>query len=88
MSTPLMPIICSTRESASRGGIGVDSGHRAVVAGVHRLKHVEGLAGADLAEDDPVGPHAKRVLDEVALGISPLPSIFGGRVSSRTTCCC
>ena len=68
MSMPLMPIICSTRDSASRGGVGVDRGHRPVVAGVHRLEHVERLAGADLADDDPVGPHAQRVLDQVALG--------------------
>ena len=37
------------------------------MAGVHRLQHVEGFTGADFADDDPVGPHAKRVLDQVAL---------------------
>ena len=68
MSIPLMPIICSTRDKASRGGIGVDGGHRAVVAGIHRLQHVERFAGADLADDDPVGAHAQRVLDQFALG--------------------
>ena len=67
MSIPLMPIICSTRDKASRGVVGVDRRHRAVVAGVHRLKHVERFAGANLADDDPVGPHAQRVLDQVAL---------------------
>ena len=39
---------------------------RAVVAGVHRLEHVERLGAANLADDDPVGPHAQAVPDEVA----------------------
>ena len=68
MSMPLMPIICSTRDKRIARRVGVDRGHRAVVAGVHRLQHVERLAGANLADDDPVGPHAQRVLDQVALG--------------------
>ena len=37
------------------------------MAGVHRLQHVEGFFAAALAEDDAVGAHAQRVLDEVAL---------------------
>ena len=37
------------------------------MAGVHRLQHVEGFLAAALAEDDAVGTHAQRVLDEVAL---------------------
>ena len=61
---------------------------RAVVAGVHRLQHVERLAAAALADDDAVGPHAQRVAHEVADRYSPLPSMFGGRVSSETTCGC
>ena len=44
----------------------VDGRQRAVVAGVHRLEHVERLGAADLADDDPVGPHAERVADQVA----------------------
>ena len=36
------------------------------MAGVHRLEHVERLGAADLADDDPVGPHAQRVPDELA----------------------
>jgi len=40
------------------------------------------------ADDDPIGPHAKRVADEIPWVTSPVPSIFGGRVSSRTTCGC
>ena len=38
------------------------------MAGVHGLKHVEGLATTHLAADDPVGTHAERVLHEVADG--------------------
>ena len=37
------------------------------MAGVHRLEHVESLSGAHLAHDDPVGPHAERVLHQLAL---------------------
>ena len=48
------------------GAVGVHRGHRAVVAGVHRLEHVEGLAAAALADDDAVGTHPEAVLDEVA----------------------
>ena len=39
---------------------------RAVVPGVHRLQHVERLAAAHLAHDQPVGPHPQRVADELA----------------------
>ena len=46
--------------------VGVQRAHRAVVAGVHRLQHVERLGAAHLAADDPVRPHAQRVLDQVA----------------------
>src|SRR6185312_9226280 len=41
--------------------------HRTFVAGVHGLQHVEGLFAAALAEDDAVGAHAQRVLDELTL---------------------
>ena len=34
------------------------------MAGVHGLKHVEGLGPADLADDDAVGTHAQGVADE------------------------
>ncbi len=67
-STPAISTIVSSRESASRGRVGVHGGDRAVVAGVHRLQHVEGGAVADLADDDAVGPHPQRVADEVADG--------------------
>ena len=48
------------------GGVGVDRRQRALVAGVHGLEHVERLRAADLADDDPVGPHAQGVPDELA----------------------
>ena len=44
----------------------MDGRERALVARVHRLEHVERLGAADLADDDPIGPHAQRVPDEVA----------------------
>jgi len=44
----------------------VDCGERAVVAGVHRLEHVERFAAAALADDDTVGAHTQGVADEVA----------------------
>ena len=46
--------------------VGVDRRERALVARVHRLEHVQGLGAADLADDDPVGPHAQGVPDELA----------------------
>src|SRR6478752_7196454 len=46
--------------------VGVTGRHRAVVAGVHRLEHVQRLAGAALSDDDPVGPHPEGVPDELA----------------------
>ena len=39
---------------------------RSLVAGVHRLEHVERFAAADLADDDPVGSHPKRVAHQIA----------------------
>ena len=42
-------------------GVGVDRAHRAVMAGVHRLQHVERFRPAHLADDDAIGPHAQRV---------------------------
>ena len=46
--------------------VGVHRADRAVVAGVHRLQHVERRGVADLADDDAVGAHAQRVADQVA----------------------
>jgi hypothetical protein len=50
------------------GRVGVDRGDRAVVAGVHRLEHVQRLAATNLADHDPVGTHAQRVAHQVADG--------------------
>ncbi len=55
------------RERVARR-VGVQRGQRAVVAGVHRLEHVERLAAAALADDDAVGPHAQRVDHQLADG--------------------
>ena len=37
------------------------------MAGVHRLEHIECLARAAFAQNDPVGPHPQRVFDQIAL---------------------
>ena len=50
----------------SFGRVRVAGRQRAVVAGRHRLEHVQRLAGAALADDDPVGPHVHRVAQQVA----------------------
>ena len=46
-------------------GVRVGGRQGPVVAGVHRLEHVEGFTPADLADDDPVGAHPEGVADEV-----------------------
>ena len=56
-----MVIIDSQRDSASRGIVGVQRAHRAVVAGVHGLQQVERLGSADFADDDAFGPHTQAV---------------------------
>src|SRR5438874_5285355 len=48
------------------GSVGVDGAHRALVPGVHGLQHVQGLAAAALADDDPVGTHSQCVAHEIA----------------------
>src|SRR5438093_287644 len=55
------------REHVART-VGVTGGHRAVMARVHGLEHVEGLARTALADDDAVGPHAQGVPHELADG--------------------
>ena len=49
-----------------RGGVRVHRRHRAVVAGVQRLQHVERLGAAHLADDDAVRSHPQRVAHELA----------------------
>ena len=46
--------------------VGVDGRERAVMARIHGLQHVERFGAANLADDDPVGPHAQRVAHELA----------------------
>ena len=50
----------------SGGRVRVAGRERAVVAGGHRLEHVQRLARTTLADDDPVGPHVQRVAEQVA----------------------
>jgi hypothetical protein len=56
-----------------RGGVGVGGCERAVVAGVHRLEHVERLAAAALPHDDAVRTHAQRVPDQITDGVLAAP---------------
>lgn len=39
---------------------------RPLMAGIHRLKHVERLTATALTDDDAVGPHTQRVAHQVA----------------------
>ena len=43
-------------------------GAATLVAGVHRREHVDHLGAADLADDEPVGPHPQRLPDQRAQG--------------------
>ena len=78
MFTPLIPTMASMRDMASRGRVGVDGGHRALVAGVHGLQHVQHLGGADLADDDAVGAHTQGVAHQIA-GHDLAPPLDVGR---------
>ena len=46
--------------------VGVNGGERAVVTGIHGLKHVQRFFAADFADDDAVGPHTEGVDDQIA----------------------
>ena len=46
--------------------VGVHGARAAVVAGVERGQQVADLGAADLADDQPVGPHPQRLPDQVA----------------------
>ena len=70
------------------GRVGVDRDQRALVARVERLEHVERLAAADLADDDPVGAHAQRVAHQVAdRDLAAALDVRRPRLE-RTTCGC
>ena len=65
---PVMPTICSSRPSASRGVLAwivvIEPSWPVFIA----CSMSKRLGAADLADDDPVGPHAQRVAHQVALG--------------------
>ena len=48
------------------GRVRMTGGHRPLVAGRHRLDHVQRLAGTTLADDDAVGAHVEGVAQEIA----------------------
>ena len=60
-SSPAISIIVSIRRSASAGDERMHGRQRAVVAGGHRLQHVQRLGSAHLPHHDPVGAHPQRV---------------------------
>ncbi len=64
--SPAISASVSSRRSASSGEPACTVRERAVVTGRHRAEHVERLGAANLADDDPVGPHAQRVAHEPA----------------------
>jgi hypothetical protein len=80
---PMATIDSSAGDGVARR-VGVNGGHRAFVAGVHGLQHVEGFFAADLAHDDAVGAHTQAVDEQLPLADGALPSMLGGRVSRRT----
>ena len=44
----------------------MNGGHRPLVTGVHGLQHVQHLAATTFSYDNPIWPHAQRVLDQIA----------------------
>jgi len=44
----------------------MDSGERAIMAGIHRLQHVQGFAAANLTNDDAVGSHSQGIFDQMS----------------------
>src|SRR6266576_1118390 len=54
-----------THQALSRV-VGVNRRHRAIVAGVHSLEHVEGFATTALTDDDAVRPHTQTALDQLS----------------------
>jgi hypothetical protein len=79
-----MVIMDSIRDRHSRGRVGVERAHGAVVAGVHGLEEVERLRAAHLAHDDPLGPHAQAVLDRGRASVTwPCPRGSAGAAVSK-----
>src|SRR5438552_18143848 len=53
---------------------GVYGGQRACVAGAQRLEQSGGVARrSDLSDDDPIGPHPKRIYDKVRHSDATVP---------------
>src|ERR1043166_3420146 len=48
-------------------GVCVDSRQTAILAGVHRVQHVDCLAATNLAEHNAIGTHAQRVANQISL---------------------
>ncbi len=88
MSIPLMPIICSTRDRASRGVLAwtvvIDPSWPVFIAW--------SMSNASPARTSPTMIRSGRMrsafLTRSRWAISPLPSMLAGRVSSRATCSC
>src|SRR6516165_11699062 len=66
--------------------VGMDGGHRPFMAGVHGLEHVECFLAAAFADQNAVGRMRRAFLTSSRWRISPLPSVFAGRVSIRQMC--
>ena len=58
--------------------VGVHGARAAVVSGVESREQVADLRAADLADDEPVGPHPQRLPDEVAQLDATRPLDVGG----------
>ena len=61
----------------------MDGRHRSVVAGVHRLQHVQRLGAADLADEDAVGSHSQAVAKQLPDGELALAFHVGWTVLER-----
>ena len=66
----------------------MDGTERAIMAGRHRLQHIEDLAAADLANDDPIGPHTQRIAHQLTRRDFAFAFDVGRARPSRTTCGC
>ncbi len=59
-SPDIAAMVSKPGQSVARG-VCVDGCERAIMAGVHRLQHVDRFFAADLAEDDPIRTHTEGV---------------------------
>ena len=79
----------SRREKASRGGVGVDGGHGAVVAGVHGLQHVQRFGAAHSPTMMRSGRMRRALMTRSRWVMAPAPSIFdrAGFQPHHVRCC-